>query len=431
MARAETETLLSLDRFAKIMGISPAHFNQGFGNAVTVFPIKSNRCEDLWPQWSWQYADGVGREDLAREIAKAEDDIAEIVGFYPAPKWIAQEVHGFPRHHRPDVIRSGGLNVRGFHVSIDLNYGKFIEAGQRATTLIGTATTAGGTLTYSLTASTMTATIVLPTTETNQCQIRAYFPGESGDITWKIRDPRSVTISGGNVTLVYDAWLFIKPELWYAFPTAADFGAIDVTASANLLTSVDVYREYNDPTATSAVFYWEPRPQLSGATFTCQSCGGTGCVTCALTTQNGCIFPRDVETGTVVPVVATYDSDSSGWLESAWSECRDPDQVKVYYYAGQLSNRWRNSFTCEPLDDSWARVIARMAASRLERPYCHCGHVTALAVDIRRDLALSGETSYNVPFEVLSNPFGTRKGEVEAWMFVNKIAKRRLVGGTF
>jgi hypothetical protein len=427
MARAETETLLSLDRFAKIMGINPAHFNQGYADAV--FPVKSNRCEDVWPQESWHYSDHVGREDLAREISKAESDIADVVGFWPAPKWIAQEVHQFPRHHRPDVIRAGGLNVRGFHVSVDLNYGKFIEAGQRATTLIGTATKAV-TLVYSLTPTTMTATITLPTTETNVCQIRAYFADEDGEINWQIRDPISVTIVGANVVLVYESWKFIKPELWYEYPTTEDFAAIDVANADNLVDTVEVYREYNDTTATSAVFYWEPTPRL-GVNF-CSSCGGTGCVTCALTTQNGCLFPRDVETGTVVPVVAAYDADSSGWLESCWTECRDPDQIKAYYYAGLTSNRWRRGSSCEPLDESWARVIARMATARLERPFCHCSHVTALSVDLRRDLSLSNDSgSFSVPFEILGNPFGRRKGEVEAWNFVTRIVKRRMTGGTF
>lgn len=429
MARGSVETLLSLDRFARIMGINPAHFNQGYADAV--FPVKSNRCEDVWAQESFQYSDHVGRDDLAREIAKAEDDLASLVGFWPAPKWIAQEVHQFPRHHRPDVIRSGGLNVRGFHVSVDLNYGKFIEAGQRATTLIGTATVAGLDLVYDLTPTVMTATITLPTTETDTCQIRAYLAGQSADPTWKFRDPTSVTIVGANVVLVYPSWQFIDPDLWYAYPTIADFGAINITVEANHVQSADVYREYNDTTATSAVFYWEPKPHLTGA-ISCQTCGGSGCVTCALTTQNGCIFPRDVEIGTVCPVPAAYDADSSGWLESNWTECRDPDQVKVYYKAGLYSNRYLRGLDCDPLDESWARVIARLATSRLERPFCHCSHVTALSNDLRRDLSFAGEAgSFSVPFETLANPLGRRKGEVEAWMFVSKIVKRNLTGGTF
>jgi hypothetical protein len=73
-----------------------------------------------------------------------------------------------------------------------------------------------------------------------------------------------------------------------------------------------------------------------------------------------------------------------------------------------------------------------MATARLDRPFCHCSHVTALGVALRRDLSMANDAgSFSVPFELLSNPFGTKRGEMEAWQFVNKIAKRNLFGGTF
>ena len=110
MARASTDTLLSLDRYAAVLGIPPPHFNQGFSNVI--FPITAS-CPAVWFQYAWQNYDSVSREDLALEIANAEQDIADVLGYWPAPKWIAQEAHRYPRHHRPDVYGIGGRNVRG------------------------------------------------------------------------------------------------------------------------------------------------------------------------------------------------------------------------------------------------------------------------------------------------------------------------------
>jgi hypothetical protein len=410
------------------MGINPAHFNQGYGD--NIFPVKSNRCQDLWPQESWMYSDHVSREDLAREIDSVERAIANVVNFFPAPKWIAQEVHQFPRHHRRDVWRYGATDVRNAHVSIPLNYGKFVEAGQRATTLLDTAAT-GVELVYDFAA--LTATITIPDPSVSDlCEVKVYTTGKSGAQEWEIRSAKSKTITGGNLVLVFDSWLFIKPTLWDAYPTQTDFAGIDVTAAANHVTSVEIYREYNDPTATSAVLYWEPRPKFRvGFCPDCSSSDGT-CETCQLTTQNGCCFPHDVELGTVAAVPATYDADNAEWTQNTYSVCRDPDMVKFYYYAGALDNRWLRGTTCDPLPEDWARVIARMATARLERPFCHCSHVTALGRDLRVDLAFSGDGgTFFLRQEEAGNPFGTRRGEIEAWRFVMKIKKRRLVGGTF
>ena len=81
MARANTPTLLSLDRFAQILGVPPAHFAGGY--TATVFPVTSS-CSQVWFQHAWQAADKVGREELAVAIAGAEGDIASELGYWPA-----------------------------------------------------------------------------------------------------------------------------------------------------------------------------------------------------------------------------------------------------------------------------------------------------------------------------------------------------------
>jgi len=99
-------TLLSIHRYARIMGINPVHFSGGYGD--TIWPIMNNSCQDIWVRNSWQYGDMVSREDIARAILDAESDIAHVLGYWPAPKWIEAEVHPYPRFHRPDRTSLNG-----------------------------------------------------------------------------------------------------------------------------------------------------------------------------------------------------------------------------------------------------------------------------------------------------------------------------------
>jgi len=138
---------------------------------------------------------------------------------------------------------------------------------------------------------------------------------------------------------------------------------------------------------------------------------------------------RNTETGEVVPVPATYDSDDAQWDQAAFSICRDPDEVKLYYYAGEYNERWFDGSSCETLSNYWAHAIAWLATARLERPFCSCGNVLALADHLREDLARSGEVSYQLDFNTLSNPLGTKRGEIQAWQRIAKINGRQLKGG--
>jgi len=436
MARASTPTLLSLDRWASIFGVNPVHFNGGDGNSINVFPIISN-CNDFWPQYAWQYNDRLSREELAQAIYSAEEDLARVLGYYPAPKWIAQEVHRFDQHYRRDMWGVGGTNVRGARKSITLKYGKFIQAGQREPFYVGTAdsTLPIPTLVYSDPDSDgfdELATIVLPTTLTNECELKAYFAGHDGDPEWEIRPALSRSADGVNVTLTFNSWMLFDPDQWERYPpyTAGSttlFDSIDINDADSYVTTVDVYREYTDSTAASATFYWEPEPQgVAG----CTSCGGGGCAACSLQSQDGCLHVRSTEGGVAVPVPAEYDEDNAQWNQVAYTVCRDPNEVKCSYYAGQLGDRWLSGDVCDQLGDFWARTIAEVAMARLTKPPCSCAHVRAQYEELRVDLARVGrESSYIFDPNLLSNPLGTRQGEINAWRRVDGVAVRRLGGG--
>jgi len=422
-------TLLAKARYAQILGIAPVHFQRA--TAGNVFPVAPNACADLWPRYSWQYADHVSHEDIVRAIYDAEQDIARELGWYPAPWFVSEEIQQYPRHHRPDVYRRCGRNVRGMKLSVFADYAKFIVGGRRAVDPIGTATVGDNTLRYSSEDGdgfSERATIELTTTYT-QAQVKAikvYFNDQDGDQQWEIRPVWSKSITGTTLTITAPSWLFIDPDLQAAYPTVDGFGAIDISTTANFVTSVDVYYEYVDDTATSAEFYWEPYPGgivLSGI---CSCCGGYGCPACEYSTQTGCLHARDPELGIVVPQAATYNAGTNQWSADTFSVCRDPEFVKLWYFAGEYEDRYLNGNLLDPLSDYWAHAIAWLATTKLERPFCSCGNVTALANRLREDLAFTGtDTAYQLDLAILSNPFGTQRGAVMAWQRVDKFALHR------
>jgi len=265
----------------------------------------------------------------------------------------------------------------------------------------------------------MTITVATTLTSNSTRQIKVYFDGHSTR-EWEITDPISVDITAGVLTIVFNFWSMIDPALQDVFPSAT-LEALDIY-DAIYVTAVDVYREYTDWSQHSAEFFWEPRVQ----TITCASCGGTGCTACQLTVQCGCLYVRDVHRGIVVPTPGDWNATDGAWASTAFSLCYEPDQVKLWYYAGDMDDDYVNGQAVSPLKRQYAEAIAWMATARLERNFCNCGALTALATDLRKDLSFLGrDSSYIVPDRDLDNPFGTRKGEVMAWRRLSRLIKKR------
>ena len=424
MAIATTPTLLSLDRWAKIMGLNPLHFNGAAafttpGNQE-VMPLR-NRCEDIWYQYDWQYADQVGRESLARAIASAEQDVAAVLGYWPAPTWITNEVSRYPRYHRRDFYGTGLSNVRGQFIAVNTHWGKFIQGGRRKCDWIADVTGVESDADTDNYEETVTIEAVVTTT-TNVCEIKIYVANHEGDPQWEIRPARTKTLVGTAFTATFWSWQFIDPAAWDVLPVGDEGGAIDITAGANLDLDVEVRREYNDYTEVAAELYWEGQPSSTWPSIAC-TCGGSGCTACAFTSQEGCLHVRDTDNGLVVPQPASYDADNTKWNPVCPTVCRNPDQVKMWYYAGEQDNRYLAGYDCDPMPQYLAEAIAWLATARLERPYCACGAITALAEDLRQDMSIVGEENISrfMDAGLLANPFGTRRGEIKAWQRIDQM----------
>lgn len=338
----------------------------------------------------------------------------------------------FPRHYRPEVY-TAGLNVRGQRVSARLNYGRLIQPGQRAVTVVET----GVAVVFSDEDGDgydETATVVAATTLTDVNEVKVFFAGENGAQEWEIRHPRSKEITGGVFTATFFSWQLIDPDLWFALTgglpaTQAKLSPLKLTNSIYVST-VDVYREFPDFTQPSAKFFFENRPiNLVGAGQLdfCVSCNGTGCGACELRIQDGCFFPRNVDEGVAVPVPADFDTATGEWVEQRWIDCRAADQVRLSYYAGDIDNRFLSGATTDPLKLYWAEAITWLTVARLPRPMCSCGSVEKEVGMLRRDMRFTEPDGRSAILSDsdLNNPFGTRMGEVRAWKRVNTLARKR------
>jgi len=395
MARAETKTWLSLDRWAEIVGINPLHFNQLGSNE---FP---DLCGQPWYQYDWQDADRVGRESIAMAIREAERRMAKYVGYNLLPDW-HQEVVMTPRPVSPELYGKA-YHPRYSRKSVKTSRGYLISGGVKATSLIE----AGAAIVRSDAdgdgyEELCTITV---TTDVTDCEIHVYYPGESGADNWEIR-PIKVSSSGGVATITFKSWQAVDPDAMEALNPSP----ITAETDGNYITTVDVYRVYNDP-QTQATFMWENLPD------TCD-CGDDDCEVCAWSTQTGCLQTRNSRLGYFTFAPASWDSDSEIFTSAEYVVAREPEKMRLYYYSG-----WKDQDRVCPtveMDRELERAIAHFAATLLDRDMCACNNVQHYLDYWREDLARAGtDVVYQNTQTILGCPFGTMRGAVYAYNICN------------
>lgn len=414
MARASVRTKLPLDEWARIMGLSPIHFNGVF------IPNRTPAtCEQPWLQFAWQTADRVGREELARAIAQAEADIERHVGYRLAPDWEEDEWQPTVRPLRKDLFNLTSTDIRTFAQAVKANWGHMITGGVKASTLID----ADAAIVYSDPdgdgydeVATVTVTVTLGQ---DPCEIRIYFPLSNAMVTatpedqWEIR-PISVSVSGAIATITFRREQAVLPELQLDISPDADdshLRGVESDVNTNFLSVVDVYRVYNDP-QTQVLMMWE------GLGVGCDGCNGTGCSQCQYSTQAGCFTARgDIKQSIIGYRPGTWNMTTLVFDTAVLAVARQPDIVRLWYYAGLREK----TLTCSTrqMSPEWERVVAQYAAAILDRQVCACENVHANIEFWQKDMAMRGTTEgLSMPTRLLDNPFGTRRGAIAAWQKV-------------
>lgn len=396
MARSDIRTWLSLDEFGTILGLSPFGLNQ-----LSHPTLQQNTvCGEVFFQQSWQHADRVGRDDIAQAIQEAEQEISREVGYNLMPDWTLDERRPYPRSRHPEGF-GVGLNVRMLNKSVETLKGHVIAGGFRRKVLIQ----AGVAVTLSDVDSDSyqeTCTVTVPVAITNPSEVRLFYPAKSGDDGWEIR-PIKVAINGGQAVCTFKRWQIAAANQMDSF----EANVLDASDAASYETTVDAYYVYNDH-STQVAFLWENE----------EGCCGS-CAACQFGSQDGCFHTRDPRMGFVVPTPATWNTETEQFDGTTWSVCREPDQVRLWYYSGFVDNHLSRPYA--ELAPYWKSAVAYYAASKFDREVCGCSNVQEFVKRWRMDAAFANDSGqFNLTAEQGANRLGTTMGALYAWRRINQ-----------
>lgn len=413
----------SLEQWRRIINYHPYHFWQ---QANTLIPITS-ACNTIVRGHSYQSAQFVGRDTIREAIQRAEETLQPWLGYYPAPHY-REVTLPFPKFPKADVQRLGYAGADDRWISINLPEGYIQAMGLETLTLIQ----ANVPLVYTDEngdgiIDTFSLTVV---TTALDAELAIYFNAvdrftqEDPSEKWRIK-PISIRPNGVAKIISGPSWIIAKPILSEGFATSE----IDPDDAVSYPSSVDVYRRWTDDSGTTettceAVLIWEtpPYPQVN-YNISFQTTDPSGHAWAPARCQI-----RDGINGVIGLGESIYNSTTSTWESVLWwaslYKFRTPDRVTFRYLAGY------------PLDKSgetsheYAAAVARLAAAELPSGVCACDRANAEIYRWQFDLARTaggGDESYGmISREDLGNPFGTRRGQVEAWKFVK--ARRTLTG---
>ena len=397
-------TLLSLAQFAQILGLDPMHFAGGFSELRP-----AGDCHDIWTQYQWQDYGKASRSEITMEIQRAESDIAELTSYWPAWDWIEDERHQLQRGGVWPLLDRLRLNTKWKYV---------ISGGDKTSAAISQLNVARE---DNLDAdgdgfAELAHFIIIGVPDTWELEeIRGCFkeyqhadaencrlnPTSIGfDEDWEIRPLRMERV--GTTVLVYvPIWWLFKPQLTHSL----NAGHIDADDVNSYVDTISFYRVYAD-LSTQVEFMW-----------------GTDCVdgvSCAWTTQAGCIRTMEPRQGTVSVLPGTYDEDCDCYATGTWLRGNTPDVARLWYRAGL--ERPAPGI----MNHSMARLVAMLACARLAYPVCTCGNTATLVAEWRQNAAMATrERSYGFTADMISNPLGMRVGEVLVYQNL-KIPSRKV-----
>lgn len=378
MARASTITLLPLDTWAEIMGLSPYWFNQ---IGVGLPTLDTAQCEHIFNQFSWQ-RDFLSREEVARCIRMAEDMIANQLHFYPAPKYFVNERQDYPRNYDNSYGYSG-LNSRWQQKAVQLNWHKLQGGGILSRTEIDLA---GAVVLSDADGDGIndTFTVTVATTVTDAFEIAAYFTeanrlGAAINEGWRIR-PVRVVLSGGSAIISGPIYLIVLPSLTLSLSPAD----LDIRIDGNFATTLEIWQICrNDSGQGLAV--WETY------------CSDTPC---DVQYTPLCIGARNAELG-----FASINYN----LDGVACPGAEPDRVLINYLAGEpLING--------DMNPEYADIVAKLATALLPGNSCGCARADRIVSYWREVPPAGGEgLRSDLVGDFTVNPFGPQRGSVYAW----------------
>lgn len=420
-------SIMAFESFRDYFGMGPWHSWQ---LANTLYPVSTD-CDDVIYEHTWQANDSMGRKEIRTAIDTAENRLREYLGYSIAPHYVVETLP-VERFFDTRLNRLTYSGADGRWLALQLGEGKIIKVGVETRTLIGTVTTAGGSLVFTDADGdglndTFTATIA--TTVTDVTQIEAMFIAAdrmsqpAGD-NWTIK-PVTITLTGGNAVIVGRMWQIVRPALYESGVTR------DPSTVTNFAAALEVYWHYCDPTGTTvdtaqAKLIWETRPFPGWAS--CFGCGSPNILTtetdpATIAFAIARVGIRDAAHGIVSISEAVWDSTQSIWAAVSMSNARPPDRIEVRYLAGDAPDAMGN------VSQKWIEIVSRFAAAELGKRVCACVGANRAVYNQQIDRAFAGDArveKFTMSQNDLNCPFGTKQGEIEAWRMVRNA--RQIVG---
>lgn len=416
MTKAKTPTKLRIDEWARLIGISPVHFSGGVVAGVWEYP---ERCIDAWQQYDWQSTRTASREHLALTVANCERELENLMGFPIQPTYYSYERIPYPRRYdgRSQLNR----------IPLETKWKKLIQLGQQTNQLylsnIPVVYSDGNNDTYD-----ETATLIFAWDDDLDLQrMRFYHVGRGGVDEFRVYPKSIKRTSADVVTVVFDAWILLDPEIWENPPALA--GILDLAIPEFYVDALDVWGAFQETTLPVGRMGWT----TGNGEGPCFLCSGVGCTVCGTTTQTLCGTIVDAAQGRVRVFPATYLEDDETWREDQFTIARDPDYVELCYSAGDIEPEYLARRSLDPLRVFWAETIMWLAGARLRFPVCACNGAEATVEDLRRNMvAVDGRRQTYISIlapDMLTNPFGTKFGEVQAWNRVGRMEDIDFNGG--
>ncbi len=391
MAKSDIPTLLSLDSYARIMGWDPVHFNQ----IVSEFRPVPSGAPRLWYQYNWQRPGRASRYELATAIAESERMIAQEIGFFPAPQFVADELHVYPL---PRVLPE--LYVADRRQTIQPKWQRYLQPGRRVVASVeagvdisaaysdpdadGFSERISFTVTHADAASWTPRDIaVFPPGTTDTSQVN------------RIRD-LDITISGTTITITGESAWFVDPDEWENAGANRASNFIDGD-TAVFLATVDVYHIYastDGDTNAPVQFAWQDRDLPT-----------------AFQVASGLLQLYRPEQGIISFAPATWTASTSSWaitnFNTSWGF---PDLMRVNYRSGWEADRRGR------MAPPWDRAVAALATARLGSPVSGGGESVLKMFAYWQDIPERREMTF-----IRSQcPFGPQRGAWAAWQTVQR-----------
>lgn len=417
----QSRPLLTLYDWFSEMGMNPLYSFQ-LGSASLVPIIQG--CNPIVFQYSYQNAKAVGRREIEQAILTAERMLQAELGFAVGPQFECDEMD-FPTFLDKTQHYGASVDVQGRWLGFQVANGWLRNIGTEKLTQVGDAYQCsledvdldGVRETFKI------AGIPKPAGLISTAQVLLFFDDayrfeDSADANqWMIEPIKVVQEPDDTLTITGSIANIVKPILYQGFTPRGPF--IDLTDPDNFAEWFTVYIKSVD-TNQQGEFVWETRP--------------SGCGQC----PDVLAFPHfyaDPSAYAVLPARYTIRNEQRGWVAGgAVNSATDygqgwpwrmwfglgyqPSKVRVNYLAGYPTEGRR-------LAPFMKTIVARLAAAELTMPICACETSQRELFRWQTDLALNDSRSYQFSQEDLNNPFGTRRGHVDAWKMIQNYIRQR------